>query len=199
MDGINQEVSTGTFIRSNIMELSYNTLNCNPSIYAGDQQLYIAKETTTDVPNAVNNDNIVDVYKWFWENFYMLTWTNMLTLQCINANQKKAWCLISVNGLTSVNWKEYNKGIWELYFKKKISSYEKLLMRAKPHTLNSKHLQDIAILMYKLRNDLVPKSLQCMLEGQITGYLWNFKLSNRRQIRFRNIASNIWGQCSGQR
>ena len=49
-------------------DLCYNILNCNLSMYADDHQLYIAKETRTDVQNAINN-NMVDVCKWYGDNF----------------------------------------------------------------------------------------------------------------------------------
>ena len=87
-------------------------------------------------------------------------------------------------------------------FLDKTSSYEELLVKAKLHTLNNKFLQNIAILMYKVQNDLAPKLLQGLFERQITGYnLGNpdFKLPNYKTVRLENIASNIWGQCYDQR
>ena len=50
-------------------DLCYNILNCNLSMYADDHQLYIAKETRTDVQNAIYN-NMVDVCKWYGDNFF---------------------------------------------------------------------------------------------------------------------------------
>ena len=41
-------------------------------------------------------------------------------------------------------------------FKTTTETYEELLKRAKLPTLHNRRLQDIAILMYKVKNDLVP-------------------------------------------
>ena len=70
MDGIKQGVSSRIFIRPIIMakwSMLY-TLSCNLSMFANDHQLQIAKETPTDVLNAINN-NMVDVCKWYGDNF----------------------------------------------------------------------------------------------------------------------------------
>ena len=72
-------------------------------------------------------------------------------------------------------------------FQDKTSCYEELLVKANLHTLNNKCLQDITILMYKVKNELAPKSLQCLFERQITGYnLRNsdFKLPDYKTVRF---------------
>ena len=45
-------------------------------------------------------------------------------------------------------------------FKTTTETYEELLKRAKLPTLYNRHLQDIAILMYKVKNDLVPSYIQ---------------------------------------
>lgn len=37
-------------------------------MYADDHQLYIAKETPADVQNVINN-NMVNVCKWYGDNF----------------------------------------------------------------------------------------------------------------------------------
>ena len=69
----------------------------------------------------------------------------------------------------------------------KTSSYEELLVKANLHTLNNKRLQDIAILVYKVKNDLAPKPLQCLFKRQTTGYnLRNsdFKLPDYTTVRF---------------
>ena len=49
-------------------DLCYNIFNCKLSMYADDHQLCIAKETPTDVQNAINN-NMVDVCNWYGDNF----------------------------------------------------------------------------------------------------------------------------------
>ena len=48
-------------------------------------------------------------------------------------------------------------------FQDKTSSYEKLLVKAKLHTLDNKPLQDIAILMYKVKNEIALKSIQTLV------------------------------------
>ena len=64
--GCPQGSSLGSLLWQN--DLCYNTLNCNLSMFANDHQLQIAKETPTDVLNAINN-NMVDVCKWYGDNF----------------------------------------------------------------------------------------------------------------------------------
>ena len=60
-------------------------------------------------------------------------------------------------------------------FQDKTSCYEELLVKANLHTLNNKRLQDIAILMYKVKNELAPKS-SAMLVQKTNNWLQLTKL-----------------------
>ena len=99
---------------------------------------------------------------------------------------------------------EVQKGALRAGFQDKTISYEERLKNANPHTLNNKRLQDIAILMYKVKNDLAPKSLQCTFERQIKSYnLRNldFKQPNHQTIKFgkhsiRYLGPMLWSKLS---
>ena len=55
-------------------------------------------------------------------------------------------------------------------------SYEQLIHRANLHTLNNRRLQDIAILMYKVKHNLAPKYIQDM-------FCCNFDMEKTSSIR----------------
>ena len=72
-------------------------------------------------------------------------------------------------------------------FQYKMSSHEELLEKANLHILKNKCLQDIAILIYKVKNNVAPKSIQCIFEREAKSYnLRNsdFKLPNHQTVKF---------------
>ena len=70
-------------------------------------------------------------------------------------------------------------------FKTTTETYEELLKRAKLPTLHNRRLQDIAILMYKVKNDLVPSYISEIFTRKGTRY--NLRNSDFEIPRFNTI------------
>ena len=70
-------------------------------------------------------------------------------------------------------------------FKTTTETYEELLKRAQLPTLHNRRLQDIAILMYKVKNDLVPSYISEIFTRKSTRY--NLRNSDFEIPRFNTI------------
>ena len=85
-----------------------------------------------------------------------LTYCNLVWNFCKSSDRRKIEC-IQERALRAV-------------FKTSTETYEELLKRAKLPTLHNRRLQDIAILMYKVKNDLVPSYISEIFTRNVTRY-----------------------------